>query len=110
MPRLGQGAFRVLVTDAYGRRCAISNERTPPFLEAAHIRPYSENGPHQLSNGLLMRSDLHRLFDLRYITVDPDRRCTVISNRIREEFENGRDYAASRLTCISPCCSGWTLE
>lgn len=92
MPRLGQGTFRVMVTDAYGRRCAISNERTLPVLEAAHIRPYSENGPHQLSNGLLLRSDLHTLFDLGYVTVDPDKRCTVISSRIREEFENGRDY------------------
>ena len=74
MPRLGQGAFRVLVTDAYRRRCTISNERTLPVLEAAHIRPYADNGPHQLSNGLLLRSDLHRLFDLGYFTVDPDRR------------------------------------
>ena len=41
---------------------------------------------------LFLRSDLHTLFDLGYVTVDPDRLCTVISSRIREEFENGRDY------------------
>jgi putative restriction endonuclease len=92
MPRLGQGAFRVLVTDAYGRRCAMTNERTLPVLEAAHIRPYAENGPHQMSNGVLLRSDLHRLFDLGYVTVDPIDRRIVVSRRIREEFENGRDY------------------
>jgi putative restriction endonuclease len=39
-----------------------------------------------------MRSDLHRLFDEGYVTVDPKDRCIVVSNRIREEFENGRDY------------------
>lgn len=39
-PRLGQGAFRVLVTDLYDRRCAVTQERTLPALEAAHIRPY----------------------------------------------------------------------
>lgn len=92
MPRLGQGAFRVLVTDAYGRRCAMTNERTLPVLEAAHIRPYSEQGPHQLSNGLLLRRDLHTLFDLGYVAVDPDDRRIMVSRRIREEFENGHEY------------------
>jgi putative restriction endonuclease len=38
-PRLGQGAFRLLVTDAYQRRCAVTGERTLPVLDAAHIRP-----------------------------------------------------------------------
>ena len=89
--RLGQGAFRVLVTDAYQRRCAITGERTLPVLEAAHIRPYAESGPHLVSNGLLLRSDLHTLFDRGYITVTDDLRVQV-SRRIREEFANGREY------------------
>lgn len=89
--RLGQGAFRSLVTDAYTRRCAISGERTLPALEAAHIKPYAESGPNRTENGLLLRSDLHRLFDAGYVTVTPERRIEV-SGRIREEFENGRDY------------------
>jgi putative restriction endonuclease len=53
--RLGQGAFRVLVTDAYQRRCAVTGERTLPVLEAAHIKPYALSGPHRIHNGLLMR-------------------------------------------------------
>lgn len=89
--RLGQGTFRVLVTDAYDRRCAITGERTLPTLEAAHIRPYSEQGPNRVSNGLLLRSDWHRLFDEGYVTVTPDYRIEV-SGRIREEYENGREY------------------
>ncbi len=92
MPRLGQGAFRVLVTDVYGRRCAMTQEKTLPVLEAAHIRPYSAHGGHELWNGLLLRSDLHRLFDRGYLTVDPDDRRVIVSPRIREEFENGREY------------------
>jgi putative restriction endonuclease len=92
-PRLGQGAFRVEVTDAYLRRCAITGERTLPALEAGHIRPYAKNGPHEIRNGLLLRSDLHNLFDLGYLTVTLDYRVEV-SRRIREEFENGRDYYA----------------
>ena len=91
--RLGQGAFRVLVTDAYQRRCAITGERTLPTLDAAHIKPYSKEGPHRISNGMLLRSDWHRLYDEGYVTVTPDLRVEV-SSRIRREFENGRDYYA----------------
>lgn len=91
--RLGQGAFRVLVTDSYHRRCAMTGERTLPVLQAAHIKPFSESGPNQVSNGLLLRSDLHILFDKGYLTVTPDLRVEV-SRRIREEYENGRDYYA----------------
>jgi putative restriction endonuclease len=93
--RLGQGAFRVLVTDAYSRRCAITGERTLPVLEAAHIRPYAESGPNLISNGLLLRSDLHILFDDGYVTVTEDLRVEV-SKRIKEEFENGREYYQHR--------------
>lgn len=91
-PRLGQGTFRVIVTDTYERRCTITGERTLPVLEAAHIKPYSSGGPHVPENGLLLRSDLHTLFDQGYITVDADQLKVVVSDRIREEFENGRDY------------------
>lgn len=90
-PRLGQGAFRVLVTDAYKRRCAITGERTLPVLEAAHILPFAKHGPHHVSNGLLLRSDFHKLFDLGYVTVSSDRRIKV-SPRIREEWFNGKAY------------------
>lgn len=93
LPRLGQGAFRIEVTDAYTRRCAITGEKTLPALEAAHIQPYAENGPHNVSNGLLLRSDLHNLFDQGYLTVTLDHRVEV-SRRIREEFQNGRHYYA----------------
>lgn len=96
MPRLGQGGFRVLVTDAYSRRCAITGEKTLPALEAAHIRPYAVDGPHQIDNGILLRSDLHHLFDQGYLTLVADRGelRVEVSRRIREEFENGRDYYA----------------
>jgi putative restriction endonuclease len=90
-PRLGQGAFRILVTDAYQRRCAVTGERTLPALEAAHIKPYADGGSHEPTNGLLMRRDIHALFDSGYVTVTPELRFHV-SRRIKEEFENGRDY------------------
>ena len=89
--RLGQGAFRVLVTDAYSKRCAITGEKTLPVLDAAHIKSYSDSGPHYISNGLLLRSDMHKLFDNYYLTITPDYKIEV-SKRIKEEFENGKEY------------------
>ena len=100
--RLGQGTFRVLVTDAYERRCAVTGERTLPVLEAAHIKPYAEAGPNHVNNGLLLRSDLHILFDRGYLTINQDYRLEV-SARIREEYENGRIYyamAGNRLSVL----------
>lgn len=99
-PRLGQGAFRILVTDNYRRRCAISGERTLPALDAAHIRPFSDGGQHEASNGILMRRDIHSLFDLGYVTVSPDMKFEV-SRKIREEYENGRHYYALHGTSIA---------
>lgn len=89
--RLGQGAFRVLVTDAYSRRCSISGEKTLPVLESAHIKPYAESGPHFISNGLLLRSDLHKLFDSGYLTITKELKVEV-SSKIKEEFQNGKEY------------------
>jgi putative restriction endonuclease len=90
-PRLGQGTFRIAVTDAYGRACAVTEEHSLPALEAAHIRSYTEDGPHLVGNGLLLRADFHNLFDRGYLTVTADHRLEV-SNRLRAEFENGRSY------------------
>jgi len=92
-PRLGQRSFRVVVLDSYERRCAITNEKTLPALEAAHIRDYRDVQEHEIRNGLLFRADIHKLFDSGYVTVTPDYRFHV-SRRIKEEFENGRDYYA----------------
>ncbi len=92
-PRLGQGAFRILVTDGYRRRCAVSGERTLPALDAAHIRPFAQGGAHEASNGILLRRDIHSLFDAGYVTISSDLKFEV-SRRIREEFENGRHYYA----------------
>ena len=90
-PRLGQGAFRALVTNAYARRCAITGESTLPVLEAAHIRPVAHDGTNNTFNGLLLRSDFHRLFDLGLVTVDPSYR-VVVSSRIKDQWFNGKAY------------------
>ena len=89
--RLGQGTFRILITDSYERRCAVTKERALPVLEAAHIRPISEGGDHRVENGLLLRSDIHVLFDRGYVTVTPDYRFRT-SPRLKTDFDNGEHY------------------
>jgi putative restriction endonuclease len=90
-PRLGQGSFRLIVTDSYDRRCAFTNSPVLHVLEAAHIRPYSLGGTHAPSNGILLRQDLHTLFDRGYMTVAPKNKLEI-SSRIKGEFHNGREY------------------
>jgi len=82
-----------MVTDAYRRRCAITQSPVLYVLEAAHIKPYPLGGPHSLTNGILLREDVHTLFDRGYLTVTPEYRIEV-SQRIKEEFENGKEYYA----------------
>lgn len=90
-PRRGQGAFRALVTNAYQRRCAITGESTLPVLEAAHIKPVSNEGLYNTFNGLLLRSDFHKLFDVGLVTVTPDF-TVLVSDRIKQQWFNGKAY------------------
>jgi putative restriction endonuclease len=90
-PRLGQNTFRIAVIEAYNRGCAVTQEHSLPALEASHIRPYAQNGPHETRNGILLRADLHRLFDKGYLTVTPEHQLEV-SSRLREDYHNGRSY------------------
>ena len=53
----------------------------------------SDLGPHRICNGILLRSDLHKLFDLGYVTITSDLRLEV-SPRLKEEWQNGREYYA----------------
>jgi putative restriction endonuclease len=90
-PRIGQSTFRVMVTDAYKRRCAMTGESTLVVLDAAHIVPYAEHGTHEVSNGMLLRSDFHKLFDRGLVAVTPDYKIKI-SPRIREAWFNGKAY------------------
>lgn len=70
--RRGQQQFRQKLLDAYDGRCAITGSQVVDVLEAAHIRPYRGSHSHRVQNGILLRSDLHTLFDLHLLTVDDD--------------------------------------
>lgn len=87
--------FRAIVADAYQRRCAVTGEKVYPVLEAAHIKPVYASGPSEVRNGLLLRADLHKLFDAGYMTLDEHRRGdyrVVVSHRVRDDYDNGETY------------------
>jgi len=77
--RQGQPAFRKALMDVYNGRCAISGCDVPDVLEAAHIYPYRGEHTNDPTNGLLLRADLHTLFDLYLIAVDPATMTIAIS-------------------------------
>ncbi len=87
--RYGPNSFRVAVLDAWGRRCAISGEATLPVLEAAQIRQFPDGRDYSISNGILLRADLKRLFESGYITVTPDYRCLVSEALLGTEIGRG---------------------
>ncbi len=90
--RVGQAAFKALVQEAYGRRCAVTGDKIVPVLEAAHIRPVTAQGENRVDNGLLLRSDVHTLFDRGYLGVHPQRRTLMVSPRLRSEWGNGEEF------------------
>jgi putative restriction endonuclease len=91
--RLGQQAFKGVVLHSYHGLCAVTGSKIRPVLEAAHIRPVTRGGEHRLDNGVLLRSDVHTMFDRGYLAVDPAYRLRV-SPRLRDEFGNGDAFYA----------------
>ena len=90
-PRMGQGHFKRAVAAAYDNRCAVTASATFPSLEAAHIKPFAEGGEHAVSNGLLLRTDVDRLYDRGYLSVDADLRLRV-SPQLRAHGWNGVEF------------------
>ncbi len=102
--RIGQGAFRSRLFDAYEGRCAITGEHTEIVLDAAHIQPYLGPRSNHVQNGLLLTKEFHALFDAGYVTVSPDLDVRV-SPRLREDWNNGHRYYAfdgRRLEVVLP--------
>ena len=81
--RRGQPAFRAMLLEAYGRRCAITGCAVEDVLDAAHITPYFGAATNHTSNGLLLRTDLHTLFDCGLLATDPNSRTVVVANALK---------------------------
>lgn len=83
--RKGQGNFRAIITRAYGNKCCITNESTPELVEAAHIQPYIDENSNHVKNGLLLRVDLHKLYDNGLLYID-DSFVIHISPEVKSEY------------------------
>jgi hypothetical protein len=71
--RRGQPQFRQKLITAYAGRCAMTGCAVPDILEAAHIKPYMGDHSNHVTNGLLLRADVHTLFDLGLVRIHPHR-------------------------------------
>lgn len=92
--RQGQPRFRNGLLRAYEGRCAISGTATESVLEAAHIKPHKGEQSNEIWNGLLLRADLHTLFDLFLITVEADSlRVRVAPSLAGSEYAEFEDTA-----------------
>jgi len=100
VPRALPRSFRVVVTDAYARRCAVTKERTLPVLEAAHISPTPTAASIASTTDIVARICTH-CFDRGYVTVSPELRFEV-SRKLKEDFENGpRLLRAARARAVA---------
>jgi predicted restriction endonuclease len=101
--RQGQADFRAWLLDAYGRRCAITGCNVIEALEAAHITPYLGRATNYVGNGLLLRSDIHTLFDLGLLAIDPDTLTVLVAPGL--ESSDYGELAGTRLwTPASEAC------
>jgi putative restriction endonuclease len=82
--RRGHPGFRQALLDAYEYRCAITNFTAVDALEAAYIVPFRGKSTHHASNGLLLRADVHTLFDLGKIAIDTKTMSVVICDDLLE--------------------------
>jgi putative restriction endonuclease len=80
--RRGQAKFRKAMIAAYGSKCVITGCDAVDALEAAHISPYRGELTNHPQNGLLLRADLHSLFDLGLLSIDPSTRAVVLSEQL----------------------------
>jgi len=95
--RQGQAGFRKKLMTAYNGRCAITGTAVSAVLQAAHISPYLGPETNHVTNGLLLRADIHSLFDLRLLKVDPDTLTVAVSGALK-----GTQYEALEGTSLAP--------
>ncbi len=95
--RRGQDDFRNRLRAAYRRRCAVTGSFVDAILEAAHIMPHAEKTDYRTPNGILLRPDIHTLFDLNLLAIDS--RYRVKLSKLLENSEY-KDYNGQRLKVV----------
>jgi hypothetical protein len=99
--RQGQPMFRAKLMEAYERRCAVTGSSIEETLEAAHISPYRGTDSNHVRNGLLLRADIHTLFDLGLIRIDAKGRIKA-EDHIREVYKLPEQIFMPRLSSLRP--------
>lgn len=82
--RRGQRLFRKNLIDLYGGKCTISGWGPTEVLEAVHIVNHAESGINHTDNGIILRADLHRLFDSNLFRINPDTFCVDVSSELKD--------------------------
>lgn len=98
--RPGQGNFRAAMLERYGGECCITGCTVDTLLEAAHIIPYRGDQTNDVTNGLLLRVDLHRLFDAHLVTINPRSLTVEVASSVNDAGYQA--YHGKRLFAHSP--------
>jgi hypothetical protein len=105
--RIGQAQFRKKLLETYGSECAFTGPTPAAVLEACHLYSYSKTSEHHIQGGLLLRRDVHRLFDLGFLAVDPESLRIDVS-QIVLAYPAYRDFQGKRLTTeLTPSQCRW---
>lgn len=90
--RKNQSKFKLSLLKKYNSQCLISKIKVPELIEAAHIYPHSESGQNNIANGILLRSDLHILFDCGLLCIDPENFNVIIDKSLEKtEYQKFHD-------------------
>ncbi|THD75786.1 hypothetical protein E7681_04850 [Thalassobius vesicularis] len=91
--RIGQSAFRLAILGAYEGRCAVTGTAVENTLEAAHLLDYAKFPDHSIENGILLRKDIHSLFDAGFLLIDQNYRIRF-SNQFKDSHSEATEYLA----------------
>jgi hypothetical protein len=98
--RRGQAPFRNALRQRHGERCLVTGCKVLAVIEAAHIKPFRGQHDHHPENGLLLRSDIHTLFDLNLLGIEPDTLRVELHHDIEKEYGH---VAGKALMCEEGC-------
>jgi hypothetical protein len=105
--RRGQGAFREALLSEFGEVCAVSGPGPGAALDAAHLYSYAKLGEHLDGGGLLLRSDIHVLFDAGLIAVDPETSCVDVAPGVRDFEAYGQFHGQPLVVKPGPGARRW---
>lgn len=108
--RRGQAKFRERLLSAYSRTCAVTGCSIVELLEAAHIQPHAEEPNYNVTNGLLLRADIHTLFDLNLLTVDSRLRIRLAPSLLKSEYKEFEGKPLKEPATVSEMPSSFALE